>query len=139
MAKESFILVNLNEDTTKELAQTLQSATCKSILNLLSKEEATETEIARLLSMPISTVHYNLQLLLKAKLVLAEEYHYSQKGKEVLHYKLANQFIVIAPRQTEGLHETLAKKLKNILPLAIITAGGSVLIFLFTNSLAKSS
>ena len=118
MAKESFVLVSLKEDTAKELSQVLASKTCKQILDYLGEKEGTETEIATTLNIPLSTVHYNLQLLKKAKLVSVEEFHYSKKGKEINHYKLENKFIVIAPRTSDTLREILTKKLKNILPLA---------------------
>ena len=74
--------------------------TARKILDFLSKESsASETDIAKRLKVPLSTIHYNLQALMKANLVEAEEFHYSQKGKEILHYSLANKLIIIAPKK----------------------------------------
>lgn len=122
MAEESFLLVSLKEGKSKELAQVISNETSRVILDLLSKKDATETEISNSLKLPLSTVHYNLQNLLKAELVKIEEFHYSEKGKEINHYKLSNKFIIIAPSMTDSIKE----KLKKILPvglLAIATAG----------------
>ena len=95
----------------------MSNDTCRKILNFLADNDATETEISEKQNIPISTVHYNLQQLIKGGLVVSEEFHYSEKGKEVQHYKLANKYIIIAPKSTWGLKE----KLKKILPLGIVT------------------
>jgi DNA-binding transcriptional ArsR family regulator len=122
MAKEKFILVSLNEDESKKLAQIVSNDTARKILDFLADTEATETEIAEKIGIPISTAHYNLQALVKGRLVEADKFHYSEKGKEVLHYRLANKYIIIAPKSTFGIRE----KLRSILPVGIIalaTAG----------------
>ncbi|MEE9525549.1 MAG: helix-turn-helix domain-containing protein [Candidatus Woesearchaeota archaeon] len=130
MAKEKFLLVSLNESKTKQLSQTIANESCRKILDYLADKDATESELADKLQIPISTVHYNLQQLKKAGLVIADEYHYSEKGKEVNHYKLANKYIIIAPKSTYGIKE----KLKSILPVALIMAAGTAFIQFFTKS-----
>lgn len=118
MGKQSFLLVSLQEDKAKKLAQVVTNDSCRKILDYLTEKEATETEIAGRLKLPISTVHYNLRQLEDAGLISAEEFHYSKKGKEVKHYKLANKYIIIAPKSTFGIRE----KLRSILPAAIAVA-----------------
>ncbi|MBN2459287.1 helix-turn-helix domain-containing protein [Candidatus Woesearchaeota archaeon] len=127
MAKDPFLLVSLEENESKALAQVMSNDTARKILDFLSKDEsATETDIANKLKVPLSTVHYNLQALVKANLVKAEEFHYSEKGKEVLHYSLANKLIIIAPKNTRT--ESFRDKLRGILPVALITlAVGAVI------------
>lgn len=129
MAKEKFILVSLKDDESKKLAQIITNDTSRKILDYLAEKEATESELAEKLGVPISTIHYNLQALLKGRLIEADEYHYSEKGKEVLHYKLANKYIIIAPKTTYGIKE----KLKSILPVGLIALAGSFLVY-FLNS-----
>jgi hypothetical protein len=80
------------------------------------------------MKIPISTVHYHLQKLQEAGLVTVEEFHYSEKGRVINHYKLANKYIIIAPKKVSGLRE----KLKGILPVAIIFGAISVAIKFFT-------
>ncbi|NQU98865.1 helix-turn-helix transcriptional regulator [Candidatus Woesearchaeota archaeon] len=119
--KESFLLVSLNEDKAKELAQVITNDTCRMILDYLADNEATESEVSKELKLPISTVHYNLQQLIKGGLVVAEEFHYSEKGKEVNHYKIANKYIIIAPKTTWGLKE----KLRKVLPISAVVVVGA--------------
>lgn len=115
--KESFILVSLKEGKSKKLAHSISNATCRRILNFLAENEnATESQVAKELKMPISTVHYNLKLLKESGLVDVEEFHYSKKGREVDHYTLANKYVVIAPRASEKVID----KLRRVLPVAII-------------------
>jgi len=139
--KETFLLVSLNEEKAKELAQVVSSNTCRKILGSLEEKEATESELSAKLDLPISTVHYNLQQLMKGGLIVVEEFHYSDKGREVNHYKLANKFIIIAPQKTWGLKE----KLRKILPALGLVAVTSFVIQATTmfksgaSSLAASS
>jgi len=131
---EKFLLVSLNEKKAKKLAQIISNDTCRKIIDMLSEKEFTETEIAEKLKIPISTVHYNLQHLMKAKLITVDEFHYSKKGKEINHYKLANKFIIIAPRETTGIRDALRK----ILPIGLITVIGAAIIEFINSFLASS-
>jgi len=128
MAKNKFLLVSLKEDQAKQLAQVISNQTCRQILDYLAEKDATETLIATELNLPLSTVHYNLQQLVKGGLVVSEEFHYSEKGREVSHYKLANQYIIIAPKSTYGLKE----KLKSILPVALVGVAITGIIHFFS-------
>jgi DNA-binding transcriptional ArsR family regulator len=125
MAKEKFILVDLKDDDSKKLAQVISNESSRKILDYLADGDATESDIAEELGIPISTVHYNLQALLKAKMVETEEFHYSKKGKEMLHYSLANQCVIIAPKKTEELR----KRLRNILSIGVIAFLGSAVLY----------
>jgi len=136
MAKndEKFLLVSLNEDKAKKLAQIISNDTCRKIIDFLAEKESTESEIAKQLKVPISTVHYNLQQLIKSKLVVADEFHYSKKGKEINHYRLANKYIIIAPKETPRIRTAL----KKILPIGLITIIGAAVIEFF-NGLFRTS
>jgi len=136
MAKQSFLLVSLKEDKAKQLANVISNESCRKILDYLGeKEDATETKIAKDLDLPISTVHYNLQHLMKAGIIEVEEFHYSEKGKEVNHYKLANKYIIIAPKTTYGIKE----KLKTILPVSLLALIGAGFIQLYTKYFSTSA
>lgn len=132
--KNNFLLVNLNETKTKKLAETITSDTSRKILNnLVEKEHDTEANISKETGIPISTVHYHLQKLQEAGLIIVEEFHYSKKGREVNHYKLANKYIIIAPRKVSGLKQ----KLRGILPVGIIALGISAVIKIVTTFQSK--
>jgi len=137
MPKDPFLLVSLEENESKALAQVISNDTARKILDFLSKEEsATESEVARELKVPLSTVHYNLQALVKANLVKSEEFHYSEKGKEVNHYSLANKIIIIAPKNART--ESFKDKLKSILPISLIVLAVGGVIQLFNKLMLKA-
>ncbi len=118
-SKETFLMVSLSEDKAKELAQVISNDTCRKILDALTEGDYSESDLSTKLSVPISTVHYNLQQLMKGGLVIVEEFHYSEKGKEINHYKLANKYIIIAPKKVTGLKG----KLRKILPSLGVVLG----------------
>lgn len=130
MAEKSFILLSLKDDKAKKLSKALGNASCRKILDYLAlKGDATETQISKELNVPISTVHYNMKLLAENGLVSMNEYHYSEKGKEVIHYKMRNRYIVIAPEPED--EKSIMSKLKNMLPGAIILGIGTFLVGIF--------
>jgi len=124
MSKKNFILLSMEDDKIRKISNIISNDSCRKILDYLANKEATESELAETLQIPISTVHYNLQQLVGTGLVSADEYHYSPKGKEVNHYRLANKYIIIAPKKTYGIKE----KLRSILPVALIAAGAAGII-----------
>ena len=135
MPKNNFLLVDLNETKTKKLAETITSNTSRKILNYLAdKDHDTENNISKELNIPISTVHYHLQKLVEAKLVEVKEFHYSEKSKEINHYKLANKYIIIAPKKISGLKE----KLRGVLPVAIASISIAAVIKFIMSTSTKS-
>jgi|SRR3989338_1607844 len=128
MHKKNFLLLSLEDAKINKIANIVSNDSCKKILDYLSEKEGTETEISQKLNIPLSTAHYNLQQLMDAGLIATEEYHYSPKGREVYHYKIANKYIIIAPKNTHGLKE----KLRSILPAALITLGTAALLEVFS-------
>jgi DNA-binding transcriptional ArsR family regulator len=116
MAKQSFLVVSLKGGKAKKLAQVLANETSLKILDYLANRDSTEAELSKILSIPISTVHYNLKILQDSKMIKSDEYHYSDKGRMVNHYTLANKYILIAPEHDVGLRE----RLRSILPVSII-------------------
>jgi len=133
------MLVSLKGDKAKKLAQVMSNPTCTKILEYLAGKDATETKIAEDLDLPLSTVHYNIQQLVGAKLVVVDEFHYSEKGREVNHYKLAKKYIIIAPDDDDP---TFLERLKKFVPITMITLGLGVTLKtmqFFTGTLSKGS
>ena len=117
MSEESFLLVSLDEDKSKKLAQVLSNDTSRKILDYLTKKDMmTETQISKELKIPLSTAHYNMSLLLKAKLVKNEHFTYSEKGKIIVHYSFSNNYVIIAPKKSPEF----LKKLQEFLPVLLI-------------------
>lgn len=113
------MLLSLKDSEAKRLGQVISSDTARKILDTLAEKKHTESELAEKLKIPLSTVHYNIKALVEAKLVTADEYHYSAKGREVTHYGLANKYVIIAPASAES---GVLDKIKALLPVAILTA-----------------
>ncbi|MEK6946449.1 MAG: helix-turn-helix domain-containing protein [Nanoarchaeota archaeon] len=134
MAKKNFILLSMEDSKIKKISNVISNDSCRKILDYLANKEATESELASKLDIPISTVHYNLQQLMGTGLIDANEYHYSEKGKEVNHYRLANKYIIIAPKNVSGIKE----KLRSILPAVLIVSGAALIIQLVNNYFSKS-
>ncbi len=135
----NFLLISLEEKGAKKIAEAINNETSRKILDQLAKKECTESELSKDLNIPISTIHYNLKQLMEARLVIVDEFHYSSKGKEVNHYKLANKYIIIAPKQSDN---RFMEALQKIIPLGIITAviGGALTITkLFSGAKASNT
>ncbi len=129
MTKKNFLLLSLDDVKTKKIANVVNNVTSSKILEYLTKKDATEGELVKELKLPASTVNYNLKQLVDSNLVEWEESHYSEKGKEVKHYKLANSYVIIAPRGTSK--EDFLEKIKNILPGFGFLILGSLGIYLY--------
>ena len=124
---ESFLLVSMDEDKIRKVADALSSPTAKAILNFLSeRDSATETEISQFLKLPLSTVHYNLKNLIESGLVVAKEFHYSSRGKEVNHYSLAKKYIIITPKR-----EIPPENLKSVLLAGLAVGIGTIALWIF--------
>lgn len=126
--EDHFVFFSLDEDKADTLANTLGNKTSRSILKFLSsKESVTESEVSKELNLPLPTVHYNLQNLLKSNLIKVEEFHYSKKGREVNHYSISKKYIVIAPES----NESILNKFKSLLSLGTLIIATSFAINLF--------
>lgn len=130
--QDDVLFVGLHE--AKELGQVISNPTGRKVLGLLAAQHATESEIAQQLGLPLSTVHYNVQQLVKAKLVKADEFHYSARGKEVLHYQLAKRLVVLSP-ESLSLTKELLKAIPTVLGVGLFALG----VQLFTRSTTEFS
>lgn len=128
MKKKNFLLLSLEDNKAKKIANIISNESCKKILDYLSEKDATETQIVKELKLPASTVHYNLKQLFDVKLIDWEEAHYSEKGKQVKHYTLANKYIVIAPKNDNS---SIKDILKSIMPTTLLTILGAGALYLF--------
>src|SRR3989344_7846836 len=126
--EEKYILVNLEDEKSKEMATIISNSTSRKILNYLStKDEVSESDISKELKLPLSTIHYNLKQLKKNNLVETKHFIYSEKGKKIELYRVVKKFIIIAPKYSQ------VNLIKNLLPLFLISAVVGGLIQLFAN------
>ncbi len=132
MAKEEkFLLLSLEEEKARELANAINNETARKILNFLSEKEASEHKLSELLNIPASTVHYNIRQLLKANLIEIKDFYWSEKGNKVQVYRVANKLIVIAPKSTTNEFKI---NIRRILPAALLSFIATGLIYILTRT-----
>lgn len=120
---ESYMLMSLDDEKSKQLAEVMANKTCKKILTLLAEKELSEGDIAKKLKLPINTTEYNLKKLISAGLVeKSQSFFWSIKGKKIPNYRLSNKYIVIAPKSSS------LSGLKSLLPALAFIGLGSFLI-----------
>jgi DNA-binding transcriptional ArsR family regulator len=130
MKEEPLMLLSMKD--SKAVANAMSNETAQKIISYLAEnKEATESQLSEKLKVPLPTIHYNIQQLKKARLIEAKEFFWSKKGKEMLVYKLAKKYIIISPDTTESS----LSKLKNLLPVTLLSLIGSGIIYLYQNIL----
>lgn len=96
---EKYINIDLDDERIGKIADAISNKTCKKILEVLADREMSGSDVSEKLSIPLNTATYNLDILLEAGLVeKSAGFLWSEKGKRIVKYKLANKKIVISPK-----------------------------------------
>jgi hypothetical protein len=95
--KDSVLVLSMQDPKAKTISKVLAQESAKKILEKLQEKPFTETDLSKILNMPLPTIHHYVQLLLKSELIEWTHYHYSEKGKEVKHYKAKNMYVLVVP------------------------------------------
>jgi DNA-binding transcriptional ArsR family regulator len=115
---EKYLLFSLDDEKSKKLGEVISNSSCKKIVNFLADREASASEIASELKMPLNTAEYNLDKLVGAGMIeRASGFFWSTKGKKIEKYRVANKLIVISPKKTN-----VYSKLKGIVPAILVSA-----------------
>lgn len=130
----SVLTLSLAGRDAKRVARLLSSDSARRVMDAVSDESKSESSLAKELGMPLSTVHYNVQRLFDAGLVVSDEFTYSEKGKEVRHYRLASDHIVISTRPSVPLAELVTGG-----SFALLFAAGYALLAGVSSPLQESS
>lgn len=93
------VLIDLDDPRMGVLADVLANKSSKRILSLLAEAELSASEVALRLSMPLTTVDYNMKKLARAGLIEKTRSLLSSKGKLVPVYRVSEKRIVISPRR----------------------------------------
>jgi len=127
MAEDKFLLISMDDERTKSLADVLGNKTCKKIIEFLSEtNQASQKDLADELKAPINTIDYNIKKLLKSGFVQKRKnFFWSKKGKKIVMYELTNKSIIISPKTSVG------KKIKSILPSFILLFAGTIAIWVY--------
>lgn len=95
-SSDNIVVLPLNEDS-KKITQTLSNEKSLKILDLLSEEPMSATDISKKLGLSITTIKYNIDSLLEADLIKVHRIKWSTKGREVKIYEPVQKLIIVAP------------------------------------------
>ncbi len=123
-----YLLFSLEDEKVKKLGDVISNPTSRKIINLLSEKEASESEIAKELEMPLNTVDYNVKKLVKAGLIEEKKHLWSSKGKRIPIYRVSNKHIVISPKKT------YPSKIKSVFPVVFVLAIFTAFILWYTRA-----
>jgi DNA-binding transcriptional ArsR family regulator len=118
---EKFVVMSLEDENSRKLAKVLSNETAIKVLNKLAEKRHSATELAKLLSIPVSTMQYNLDLLKESGMIKETAYRYSEKGKRVSYYEPVKKFIIIAPEKEKT---SVLNMIKNniMIPVSLLLA-----------------
>jgi len=125
--EDNFILVSLNDEKSKSIAEVIGSKTCKKIINYLAEtKEASQKDLSTALKIPLNTIEYNIKKLLDSGFIQkAKNFFWSKKGKKIIMYKLSKKSVIISHKKSN------INKFKSILPAFILTAAGTFAIWVY--------
>lgn len=128
---KKYLLLSLEDQRIKSIAEILSNKTSNKIISLLSeKDEASQNDISKELKIPLNTVDYNIKKMIKAGILEeTKNFFWSPKGRKIKMYKFSNKSIVIAPRNNK-----LSSEIKQILPIALISGLVTVAIKAYYSS-----
>lgn len=129
---KKYLMFSLDDERAKDLADVMSNKTSKKIVDYLSENDASVSDIANDLDMPLNTVDYNVKKLLKAGLIeKKKKFFWSVKGKKIPVYTVSNKHIVISPNKN---------KLRGFIPVLLITGlVGFIIRFLTLNSFSSEN
>ncbi|MDV2481997.1 helix-turn-helix transcriptional regulator [Methanoculleus sp. Wushi-C6] len=94
---DDVVVIQPGDERAQKIARAMASQTANAVIQAFGGGPLTSSEIARLMKIPITTASYHIDNLLDAGLIEVAETRWSEKGREVKVYALANQVLIIAP------------------------------------------
>ena len=133
MNSEKFLMFNLEDDSSKKLGEIISNETARKILNLVAEKELSQGDISRELKLPLNTIGYNIEKLLKAGLINEIKSFWSVKGKKIPIYTVARKHIIISPKKT------YPSRIGTIIPVIIVALIFSVFILFGQGNFARQN
>jgi DNA-binding transcriptional ArsR family regulator len=132
MSSEKYLMISLDDEKSKYIAEVLGNKTCRKILDYLAEnKEASETDLSSKLNLPLNTIEYNIKKLLKAEIIKkSKNFFWSKKLKKINMYELAKKHIIISPKSSKPSYS----KLKSIIPSVIISGAITAGIYIYQKS-----
>ena len=131
----SYEAIDIHDERAKELAQILMNDKAIAILHLVEETPMSISEIAKELNLPISTVSYHIDKMMRVGLVEIAGKKYGKRLQEVKLYRASNRPILLVPRKSiQKVH----KKTFSFERLHVISLGlaGAVSLIVYKTSSA---
>lgn len=96
LGDEKVLILPLGEES-KKITQTLSNDSARQVLELLTDNAMSASEIACELDAPLTTVKYNLNALIESGLITVKQTKWSTKGRKIKIYAPAHKLIVVVP------------------------------------------
>lgn len=93
-------IIDINDERAKELAQILMNDKAIAILQLISEKPLSISEISRELNLPISTVSYHIDKMMRVGLVKVAGTKYGRRLQEVKLYEASDSPILLLPKRS---------------------------------------
>ncbi|WP_292392641.1 ArsR/SmtB family transcription factor [Methanoculleus sp. UBA303] len=94
---DDVVVIQPGDERAQKIARAMASQTANAVIQAFGGGPLTSSEVARAMAIPITTASYHIENLLNAGLLEVMETRWSEKGREVKVYGLANQVLIIAP------------------------------------------
>ncbi len=94
---DDVVIIQPGDERAQKIARAMASQTANAVIQAFGGGPLTSSEVARRMKIPITTASYHIDNLLDAGLLEVTETRWSEKGREVKVYGLANQVLIIAP------------------------------------------
>ena len=119
---DGVVVIQPGDERAQRIARAMASQTANAIIQAFGSGPLTSSEVARAMAIPITTATYHIENLLNAGLIEVMETRWSEKGREVKVYGLANQVVIIAPPESDL--RSVLKKYAMLFGIVILASAG---------------
>lgn len=98
---DEVVVIQPGDERAQKIARAMASQTANAVIQTFGAGPLTSSEVARRMAIPITTATYHIENLLDAGLLKVMTTRWSEKGREVKVYGLANQVFIIAPQESD--------------------------------------
>lgn len=116
---EKVLVLPVNEKS-KKIRQILSNETSVRIISELQEKSMSATDLSEILSIPLNTILYNLNILVENELVSIKEIKFSEKGREIKIYEAPQKAIIFVPEtSSKSSLIALIKQYASVLVMAL--------------------
>ena len=131
--------IDINDERAKELAQILMNEKAIAILHLIEETPMSISEIAKELNLPISTVSYHIDKMMRVGLVEIAGKKYGKRLQEVKLYRASNRPILLVPRKSIQKVKKKAFSFERLHVISLGLAGAvSLLVYKASSAVLKT-